>query len=187
MDKLINTLCFHLIDISNGAILQLSRYYKLYLLWLKDVGNSLCARFMFQSKWGRNWCFYWLRILWIEIIAFAMGIASCIGMVLFSSVLLGRLKKNSHKVANCQMAHEDNDRLKNIFYLLILDTDSFQNFSDLRINGRSPNTQPYWAPAVKPCVPDEGAEMVPWLILQHNFFLSTDDSVLLFSSSILQH
>ena len=148
MDKLINTLCFHLIDISNGAILQLSRYYKLYLLWLKEMGNSLCARFMFQSKWGRNWCFYWLRILWIEIIAFAMGIASCIGMVLFSSVLLGRLKKNSHKVANCQMAHEDNDRLKNIFYLLILDTDSFQNFSDLRINGRSPNTQPYWAPAV---------------------------------------
>ena len=67
------------------------------------------------------------------------------------------LKKNSRKVANCQMAHEDNDRLKNIFYLLILDTDSFQNFWDLRINARSPNTQPYCAPAVKPCVPDEGA------------------------------
>ena len=93
MDKLINTLCFHLIDISNGAILQLSRYYKLYLLWLKDVGNSLCARFSFESKWGRNWCFYWLRILWIEIIAFAMGIASCIGMVLFSSVLLGHFEE----------------------------------------------------------------------------------------------
>ena len=55
------------------------------------------------------------------------------------------------------------------------------------IRAKSPNTQPYWAPTVKPCLPDEGAEMVPWLILQHNFFLSTDDSVLLFSSSILQH
>ena len=60
-------------------------------------------------------------------------------------------------------------------------------FRTFGINARSPNTQSYWAPAVKPCLPDEGAEMVPWLILQHNFFLSTDDSVLLFSSSILQH
>ena len=40
------------------------------------------------------------------------------GSILYS-VLLGLFETNSHKVVNCQMAHEDNDRLKNIFYLLI--------------------------------------------------------------------